>query len=123
MIKAEVDVVRNQLGRNHITMITGSARFVDSHRVAVDGESGEERVVSASKIVIAVGTHPARPSTVEFDGRTILDSDDILNLDWIPSSLVVVGAGVIGIEHASNVRRPRHQGDRDRAAPGAARVL
>jgi NAD(P) transhydrogenase len=51
--------------------------------------------------MIAVGTRPARPASVEFDGTTILDSDDILGLDWIPSSLVVVGAGVIGIEYAS----------------------
>src|SRR3954447_19097987 len=82
-------------------MLEGSARFVDPHRVAVHGEGGEERTVTASKIVIAVGTRPARPASVEFDGTTILDSDDILNLDWIPSSLVVVGAGVIGIEYAS----------------------
>ena len=101
VIKAEVDVVRNQLGRNRIMMLDGSARFVDPHRVSVQGGNGEERTVSASKIVIAVGTRPARPASVEFDGRTILDSDDILNLDWIPSSLVVVGAGVIGIEYAS----------------------
>ena len=59
VIKAEVDVVRNQLGRNHIAMIDGSARFVDPHSVAVHGGSGEERTVSASKIVIAVGTRPA----------------------------------------------------------------
>jgi NAD(P) transhydrogenase len=101
VIKAEVDVVRNQLGRNRITMLDGNASFVDPHSVSVHGGNGEERTVSASKIVIAVGTRPARPSSVEFDGRTILDSDDILNLDWIPSSLVVVGAGVIGIEYAS----------------------
>ena len=41
------------------------------------------------------------PSTVEFDGRTVIDSDDVLTLDWVPSSLLVVGAGVIGIEYAS----------------------
>jgi NAD(P) transhydrogenase len=51
--------------------------------------------------VIATGTRPARPATVAFDGRTVLDSDDILSLDWLPNSLVVVGAGVIGIEYAS----------------------
>ena len=51
--------------------------------------------------MIATGTRPARPSTVAFDGRTVLDSDDIVQLDWLPNSLVVVGAGVIGIEYAS----------------------
>ena len=60
--------------------------------------SGE---VTADKFVIAVGTKPARPSTVEFDGATIVDSDQILGMDQVPSSMVVVGAGVIGIEYAS----------------------
>jgi len=97
VIKREVDVVRSQLGRNHVALLTGSARFTGPHSVEVAGEGGESRAVSASKIMIAVGTRPARPASVEFDGRTILDSDDILGLDWIPASLVVVGAGVIGI--------------------------
>jgi NAD(P) transhydrogenase len=101
VINREVDVIRNQLGRNHVTLVTGDARFVAPHAVAVQGDNGEERTITASKIMIAVGTRPARPSSVEFDRRTILDSDDILNLDWIPASLVVVGAGVIGIEYAS----------------------
>ena len=101
VIKREVDVVRSQLGRNHVALLTGSARFTGPHSVEVAGEGGESRAVSASKIMIAVGTRPARPASVEFDGRTILDSDDILGLDWIPASLVVVGAGVIGIEYAS----------------------
>ena len=101
VIGREVDVVRNQLGRNHVHVVSGDGRFVDPHTIGVRGEDGEERRLTASRIVIAVGTRPARPSSVEFDGRTILDSDDILNLDWIPASLLVVGAGVIGIEYAS----------------------
>ncbi len=101
VIGREVDVVRNQLGRNHVQLVHGTARFLDPHTVGVRGENGEELRLTASRVLIAVGTSPARPSTVEFDGRTILDSDDILNLDWIPNSLLVVGAGVIGIEYAS----------------------
>ena len=57
--------------------------------------------IGAEKIVVAVGTKPARPATVDFDGATIVDSDQILGLDKVPSSMVVVGAGVIGIEYAS----------------------
>ncbi len=51
--------------------------------------------------VIATGTKPARPSGVEFDENRVLDSDGILDLKAIPTSMVVVGAGVIGIEYAS----------------------
>ena len=62
---------------------------------------GGLRTVEADRIVIATGTTPAHPPGVEFDEGTILDSDGILLLSRIPSTLVVVGAGVIGIEYAS----------------------
>ncbi len=101
VIQREVDVVRHQLRRNEVALVTGSARFEDSHTVVVTGDHGEQRSISAAKIVIAVGTHPARPGSVEFDGHTVLDSDDVLSLEWVPHSLLVVGAGVIGIEYAS----------------------
>jgi NAD(P) transhydrogenase len=99
VIEREIDVVRNQLLRNHVQVIPGSARFVDPHTIAVTG--GTERSVTIERIVIASGTRPARPSAVEFDDRTILDSDGLLKLDEVPASGVVVGAGVIGIEYAS----------------------
>ena len=51
--------------------------------------------------MIATGSRPVRPPAIEFDEESILDSDGILNLGSIPQSLVVVGAGVIGIEYAS----------------------
>ena len=100
VIDGEVDVVRDQLMRNHVQILHGSARFLDPHTVAVSG-GYEERQVTAKGIVIATGTRPAHPPEVEFDDRTILDSDGLLLMDRIPHSVVVVGAGVIGIEYAS----------------------
>jgi NAD(P) transhydrogenase len=99
VIEGEIDVVRNQLARNHVHTVAGVARFVDPHTIVVSG--AEERRLSGDKIVIAVGTHPHRPRAVEFDNKTILDSDGLLLLDHLPASVVVVGAGVIGIEYAS----------------------
>jgi NAD(P) transhydrogenase len=99
VIEREVDVVRNQLLRNHVQVVAGSARFLDPHTVLVSGR--EERRLTAERIVIAAGTRPARPSAVEFDDSTILDSDGLLRLGRVPSSVVVVGAGVVGIEYAS----------------------
>ncbi|HEY3503368.1 MAG TPA: Si-specific NAD(P)(+) transhydrogenase [Actinocatenispora sp.] len=101
VIGREIDVIRSQLARNHVTMLVGSGRFLDPHTLLVDPGTGEDRQVTAERIVIAVGTRPARPSTVDFDGSTIVDSDQILCMDRIPGSMVVVGAGVIGIEYAS----------------------
>jgi NAD(P) transhydrogenase len=102
VIGREIEVVRAQLFRNHVELVAGSARFVDPHTVEVDGgDRGERAIISADKIVIATGTRPARPAEVAFDGVRVLDSDGILELDKVPDSLVVVGAGVIGIEYAS----------------------
>jgi NAD(P) transhydrogenase len=100
VIEREVDIVRHQLMRNHVHVVDGTARFVDPYTVAVTGD-GEERRLRAERIVIATGTRPARPPEVEFDERTILDSDGLLLIEEIPSSVVVVGAGVIGMEYAS----------------------
>jgi NAD(P) transhydrogenase len=101
VIDREVDVVRHQLIRNHVQIVAGDARFVDAHTVAVSGGAGAERQLTAERFVIASGTRPARPAAVEFDDRTILDSDGLLLLDRVPASIVVVGAGVVGIEYAS----------------------
>ena len=97
----EVDVIRNQLARNHVNVLIGAGRLADTHRVEVSDQRGSVRTVEADRIVIATGTTPARPPDVEFDEATILDSDGILQMARIPSTLVVVGAGVIGIEYAS----------------------
>jgi NAD(P) transhydrogenase len=101
VIGREIQVIRSQLARNHVTVLQGTGRFLDPHTIGITGEGQEEKKVTADKIVIATGTSPARPDSVEFDDKTIIDSDAILRLDRIPETLVVVGAGVIGIEYAS----------------------
>ncbi|HME48023.1 Si-specific NAD(P)(+) transhydrogenase [Mycobacterium sp.] len=102
VITKEVDVVRSQLMRNRVELYTGHGRFVDEHTVRIEDPNRAERVmVSGRYVIIATGTKPARPAGVEFDEERVLDSDGILDLKSIPSSMVVVGAGVIGIEYAS----------------------
>ena len=101
VVSREMDVVRSQLARNRVTTLTGTASFVDPHTVAIDDGHGSVHRASADKIVIATGTRPARPPTVEFDERTVIDSDGIAHLKRVPRSMIVAGAGVIGIEYAS----------------------
>ncbi len=102
VVGREVDVIRNQLLRNHVDLLGGTARFDDPQTVTVQGEArGDYTTVTAEKIVIATGTKPARPAEVEFDDDHVLDSDGVLRIQRIPRSMVVVGAGVIGIEYAS----------------------
>jgi NAD(P) transhydrogenase len=101
VVGREMDVVRSQLSRNRITILNGTASFADPHTILVDDSDGRGRRVTADKIVIATGTRPARPASVEFDERTVIDSDGIVHLETVPRSMVVAGAGVIGIEYAS----------------------
>jgi NAD(P) transhydrogenase len=101
VIQRETDVVRDQLSRNHVRILIGTGRFSDPHTLTVAAEDGTRRQVTAERIVIAVGTRPARPKSVDFNERTVIDSDGILQLAKVPDALLVVGAGVIGIEYAS----------------------
>jgi NAD(P) transhydrogenase len=101
VIQRETDVVRDQLSRNHVRILIGTGQFSDPHTLTVAAEDGTRRQVTAERIVIAVGTRPARPKSVDFNERTVIDSDGILQLAKVPDALLVVGAGVIGIEYAS----------------------
>ncbi|MGP4030272.1 Si-specific NAD(P)(+) transhydrogenase [Actinomadura sp. 3N407] len=101
VIGRETDVVRSQLARNRVTVLPGRGRFLEPNTIGITSAGDREQKVTADRIVIATGTRPARPDTVDFDDRTIIDSDGIINMDRIPETMVVVGAGVIGIEYAS----------------------
>jgi len=102
VIQHEADVIRHQMRRNGIEVLNGTAHFTGAHAVQVEyARNRGGRAVTAAHIVIATGTTPNRPAEVAFDDKRILDSDGILQLDRIPRSLAVVGAGVIGCEYAS----------------------
>ena len=99
VIKAEQEVIQNQLIRNSVDFIVGTASFLDPHRLSImqEDESNEH---TADYIVVAVGTESARPATIPFDAESIIDSDGLLALKQLPKSLTIVGAGVIGCEYA-----------------------
>ncbi len=102
VVERERGVIRDQLVRNHVALLDGTARFVDPRTLSLTDHDGTERRVNAERIVIASGSEPAHPEGISFDGSTVLDSDDIvLRLTRIPRTLVVIGAGVIGIEFSS----------------------
>lgn len=98
VIKTEVDVTEAQLSRNGVDVVHGIARFVDPHHVHVEGPLAEV-TLEAENIIIGVGTKPAVSPKVPINGRTIVNSDQILGLPELPHSLIVVGGGVIGVEY------------------------
>jgi NAD(P) transhydrogenase len=98
VIKTEIDVTEAQLSRNGVDVITGVASFVDANHVKIDGANGST-VHEAGRILIAVGTKPAFTPKVPINGRTIINSDQILELQNLPKTMIVVGGGVIGVEY------------------------
>lgn len=101
VIKTEVAVITDQLQRNHVEIIQGTASFVDPHTVSVARGNGRIDHVQGSIIVLATGSRPRRPSEIPFDDRIICDSDSFLNTTKHPPSIIVMGGGVIGTEYAS----------------------
>jgi NAD(P) transhydrogenase len=102
VIGREIEIIRAQLIRNHVDLLTGTARFADPHTITVTGDPGHpSATLTADHVVVATGTAPARPASVQFDERRVVDSDGVLQLEDAPNSMVVVGAGVIGVEYAS----------------------
>ncbi len=98
VIKTEVDVTEAQLSRNGIDVVHGVAHFISPTQVRVEGIQ-TETTLEADRIIIAVGTKPACSPKVPLNGKTILNSDQILGLDCLPQSLIVVGGGVVGVEY------------------------
>ncbi|MEN1678115.1 MAG: Si-specific NAD(P)(+) transhydrogenase [Planctomycetota bacterium] len=99
VMRHEWDTIRNQFDRNEIDLIWGAARFVGPNHIEVDSPDGMQ-TLEADRFLVAVGTRPARPPHIPFNGTTICTSDDILHMDHIPKTMIVVGGGVIGTEYA-----------------------
>jgi NAD(P) transhydrogenase len=99
VIRTEIDVTEAQLSRNGVDVVHGVARFVDPHQIRVEGPQTETTLAS-DRIIIAVGTKPAASPKVPVNGKTIVNSDQVLDIPELPRSLVVVGGGVVGVEYA-----------------------
>jgi len=101
MCSTHADRVLNNLERHGVTCIHGTARLVDAHRVAVASAAGGEISLTSEVILIATGSRPARPDYIPFGQPGIHLSDTVLEMERLPRTLTVVGAGVIGTEYAS----------------------
>ena len=91
--------IEENLMRHGVTIFKGSASFEDPHTIRITGASSQ--VIQGDYIIIATGSYPYHPANIPFDGKRIHDSDSILKITRFPSSLCIVGAGVIGCEYAT----------------------
>jgi len=96
----EVEVIKSQLRRNYVTILDGDARFLDPNTLEIRNDEGAQ-LVRGQHILIACGTRPAHSADIPVDGKRIFDSDQVHCLEEIPRDLIVVGAGIIGLEYAS----------------------
>jgi NAD(P) transhydrogenase len=96
----EVEVIKSQLRRNFVSILEGDARFLDANTLEVKSDEGSQ-LVRGQHILIACGTRPAHSAEIPMDGHRIFDSDQVHCLEEIPRDLIVVGAGIIGLEYAS----------------------
>ena len=99
VIRHEWEVISDQFDRNEIELIWGAAHFEGPNLLHVQ-RPDEAEMITADKFLLAVGTRPARPTSVPFNDRSILCSDSVLRLDRLPRSMIVVGGGVVGTEYA-----------------------
>jgi NAD(P) transhydrogenase len=100
IIARETEVIRAQLKRNGVAVYQGLAQFTDAHTVEVQGDT-EKLLLHADNILIACGTRPAHSPDIPFDGKRIFDTDGFSAMDGLPRDIIVVGAGVVGLEYAS----------------------
>ena len=83
-----------------ITLVRGAGKILEPGKVEVTKGDGSKEEVSADRIIIATGSQPARPNIFPFDGERVITSEEALSLKEVPESLLIVGAGAIGVEFA-----------------------
>jgi NAD(P) transhydrogenase len=99
IVARKVEVYELQFARNHVEVAHGVASFVGPRTIRI-GSAESGRIVEGGVIVVATGTTPARSPQVPIDGQRIVDTDGVLELAAAPRSLVIVGAGIVGVEYA-----------------------
>jgi len=98
VVKQTCDGIQFLMNKNKITVLQGTASFVDAHTISI---ANQENKVKAKFFIIATGSKPANLPNIKIDKKRILSSTEALKLSHIPKSLLVIGAGAIGLEMSS----------------------
>lgn len=101
VLSSHNELIKKQFAKNNIEVFHGRASFIDKNHIQLYKIDGSKLVLKAKYIVIASGSSPRVPNDMYVDHEHILDSDSILNLIYIPQSLLILGSGVIACEYAS----------------------
>jgi len=108
MMKRKVDVVGKLTGgvtylmkKNKIEVVKGYGKLVDGHTIEITNEGGAKKTLKAQNIILATGSVPVELPFLKYDGKRVINSDQGIALEKVPKSLVVIGAGAIGLELGS----------------------
>ncbi len=81
-----------------INLINGFGKLIDKNNIEVTMEDGSKEIVNADKIILANGSSTIIPEMFPYDGKTVITSDEVLALEELPKSILIIGGGVIGCE-------------------------
>ncbi|WP_428938917.1 dihydrolipoyl dehydrogenase [Fontivita pretiosa] len=101
VVKALTGGVGMLFRKNRIEHVVGHGKITAPDTVEVTAAGGSPRLLKTRRILIAAGSAPIELPALKFDGQHILSSTEVLNLNEVPSRMIVVGAGYIGLEMAS----------------------
>ncbi|MFZ5469317.1 MAG: dihydrolipoyl dehydrogenase [Myxococcota bacterium] len=87
--------------KNKVTVVKGHGRLLGKGKVEVTGEDGKKQTLEGKNLIIATGSVPKSLPGVKIDHQRVLNSDSILEIPKVPKSLIVLGAGAVGVEFAS----------------------
>lgn len=105
VIDGNVSGIDYLLKKNKIKSFEGLGKILSQDKVGVTNEEGKQTTINTKNIVIATGSDVAQIPGIEIDEKTVLSSTGALELNKVPKKMVVVGAGVIGLELGSVWRR------------------
>ena len=101
IIPRKVSMHKAYYMRNRIHVHSGWAEFTGENSVTVRYPDGPSDTITADKILVATGSRPYQPASIDFTHPRVYDSDSILEMEHTPRTLIIYGAGVIGCEYAS----------------------
>ena len=104
VVRTNAKGVEFLLKKNKVTLLHGRGRLAGPGRVEVTPTEGEPFIVETTHTILATGSVVAALPGFEFDGKTVINSDDALTLKQVPASMIVLGAGAVGVEFASIYR-------------------
>ena len=101
VVKQTCDGVKFLMKKNKVDVFTGMGSFVDATHIKVTAADGSENILETKNVIIATGSKPITPVVMGYDKNRVITSTEALNITELPKHMVIIGAGVIGLELGS----------------------